>query len=181
MNEFEKYIRSQKKAIDTEDFSLEIWDRIEKELPKKRTTKVISLWLASAAAAIIVSIFILGDFQKDTTLSPTEYLSKNGINSSKFVTELNEKTALIKELEIPVDQKSDFKAILNQLKILDQEYLEYLKYIEQNGYQESIGERILEYYKTKIMMLDKIQQQIKEINYYETKYNKQSETEPLFL
>lgn len=181
MNEFEKHIKSQKEAIDTEDFSLEIWERIEKELPKKKQTKVIPIWLATAAAAVILFVLLLGNFQKRNTLSPTEYLSKNGINSWKFVEELNEKTALLKELEIPVDQKSDFETILNQLKILDQEYLEYLEYIEQNGYQESIGERILEYYKTKIMMLDKIQQQIKEINYYETKYNKQSETEPLFF
>ncbi|RZN83398.1 MAG: hypothetical protein EVB11_05445 [Winogradskyella sp.] len=181
MNEFEKYIKSQKEAIDTEDFSLEIWSRIEKELPKKRKTKVIPLWWASAAAAVALFAVVLINFETNKALSPAEYLSKNGINSSKFEAQLNEKTALIKKLEVPVGQKSDFETILSQLKTLDQEYLEYLEHIEQNGYQERIGEHILEYYKTKIMLLDKIQKQVKEINYYETKYNKQSKTEPLFL
>jgi hypothetical protein len=182
MDEFEKYIKSQKEAINTEDFSLEIWERIEKELPKKRKTKIIALrWSSVAAAAIILLAFIIGNFQTDETMSPAEYLSRNGIDSSEFETELNEKTTLVRLLKVPVDQKSDFESVLNQLKVLDQEYLEYLKFIEQNGYQESIGERILGYYKTKIMLLDKIQQQVKEINYYEKKYNKQSKTEPLFL
>lgn len=181
MNEFEKYIKSQKEAIDTEDFSLEIWEHIEKELPKKKKTKVISLRWVLTAAAVLLFALLIGNFQQSTTLTPTQYLSKNGINASKFEAELDKKINTLKEVQIPLEQKSDFENALNQLKTLDQEYLEYLEYIEQNGYQENIGERILEYYKTKIMLLDKIQQQIKEINYYEKKYNKQSKKEPLFL
>jgi len=181
MNEFEKHIKSQKEAMDTDDFTLEIWERLEVELPKKKKPKDFSLWWISAAAAVILIAFLTGVFQKENSLSPAEFLAENGINSSEYVEALDKKMDILKTLEVPVDQKVDFENILNQLKTLDKEYLEYLAYIEQNGYQETVGERILEYYKTKIMMLDKIQQQIKEINYYEKKYNKQSETAPLFL
>lgn len=179
MNEFENYIKSQKDAIDTEDFSLEIWERIENELPKKRRIKVIPLWWTSAAAIILIA-FLIGNFQ-NKTLSPNEYLFNNGINTLEIEAALDKKIDTLKEMKVPVNQKRDFEAVLNQLKILDQEYLEYLEYIEQNGYQESVGERIIEYYKTKIKILDKIQQQIKEINYYEKKYNKKSKKEALFI
>ena len=108
-------------------------------------------------------------------------MSENGIDGLSFFNELNKKNELIKTLRVPINQKRDFEIILRQLKTLDNQYLQYLQLIEQNGYQEHIGERIIEYYKTKIMMLDKIQQQIKEINYYEEKYQKQTKRVPLLF
>ncbi len=181
MNDFEKFIKSQKEAMDTDDFTLEIWESIDKELPKVAKTKVVSIrWISTVAAAVLIMILI-GKVNYNERLNPVKYLEQNGINSAHYVASMDEKMSVLKRLQIPVNQKLHFEDILSQLDNLDKEYLEYIEYIKQNGYQEHVGERILQYYNTKIMMLDKIQHQIKEINYYEQRYNKKNETTPLFL
>ncbi len=173
MNEFEKYIKSQKEAMDTDEFSLEIWESIEDKLPKKKSKIRYLRWVSTAAAVVLLALFIK-DYSFSPSKSPVDFLTENGIDSKAIVLELNKKTTALKHIKIPIEQKEGFEIIIQQLKILDQEYLEYLEHIEQNGYQESIGKQIINYYKTKIEMLDKIQQQIEKINYYETKYNKHS-------
>ena len=181
MSDLEKIIQSKKESLDTSDFSAEIWKSIEKQLPKKSTSKVRYLWWSAAAILVLSFSVFFGQLELSKSKTPIELLSENGIDGLSFFNELNKKNELIKTLRVPINQKRDFEIILRQLKTLDNQYLQYLQLIEQNGYQEHIGERIIEYYKTKIMMLDKIQQQIKEINYYEEKYQKQTKRVPLLF
>jgi len=52
---------------------------------------------------------------------------------------------------------------------MDGQFQDYTYYIEKNGYQKFIGEQILNFYTSKIELLDKIQDEIEKINYYEEK------------
>jgi len=173
MREFEKYIKTQKDTMDTDEFGIEIWESIEGKLPKKESKIRYMRWIYTAVATVLLAFFIK-DYSFSSSKSPVEFLTENGIDSKALVLQLDKKIAALHYIEVPVEQKKDFEIIIQQLKILDQEYHRYLEHLEQNGYQESIGKRIINYYKTKIELLDKIQQQIEKINYYETKYNKKS-------
>ena len=87
-----------------------------------------------------------------------------------FPEQVNVKKATLTSALIPATKQEDFKVLLYQLEFLDEQYHDYLAYIDKNGYQEFIGNQILNYYKSKIQLLDKIQSEIEKINYYENKF-----------
>jgi len=82
--------------------------------------------------------------------------------------------SMISQAMIPVSKKADFDLLLGQLKFLDQQYEKYLEDAQNGGYNKGLGLQIIDFYKTKIELLDKIQQEIETIDYYEKKYNKES-------
>lgn len=177
MNSFEKYLKENKAQLDLEQVSPEIWLSIENELlRKKNKRKIRQMWWISAAATLLIGASLMLYFlsQKQTGLAPVEFLAAQGLESKAFAQELEAKTKVLNGAKIPVDSKEDFELLLKQLEFLDSQYRDYLQFVEQNGYQEFIGTQILNYYRSKIELLDKIQQEIKKIEYYEQKYKTKS-------
>ena len=84
------------------------------------------------------------------------------------------KTQKLSNAQIPLDHKADFELLIQQLRTLDEQYEFYLDEWEENGYQELLANRIISYYKTKIELLDRIQEEIETVEYYEKKYDKNS-------
>jgi len=177
MNSFEKYLKENKAQLDLEPVSPEIWLSIENQvLRKKNKRKVRQMWWISAAATILIGASLALHYfsgQKNH-LDPVEFLAAYGLESESFIQQLDAKTKVLNGAKVPAASKEDFDLLLKQLEFLDTQYHDYLQYVEQNGYQEFIGDQILNYYKSKIELLDKIQQEIKKIEYYEQKYQTKS-------
>ena len=177
MNDFEKYLKDNKRKLDIDQINPELWLAIENTILKekhqksKRYLRVVSV----AAAVLLLGIVSWFIFQ----LQPrkdihAQLLEKYGLEVYDFPQQLGVKKQLLVNAQIPADRKEDFMILLNQMKFLDDQYHDYLEYLELNGHQEFIGKQILNYYKNKIELLDKIQSEINKIEEYENKYQMSS-------
>ena len=149
-----------------------IWLSIENEILRaKEKRKTFYLKVVSIAAVIVLGLFIskFVIFAAPTNLEK-DLLSKYGLEKYNFLEQVNVKKATLTSALIPATKQEDFKVLLNQLEFLDEQYHDYLAYINKNGYQEFIGNQILNYYKSKIQLLEKIESEIEKINYYENKF-----------
>lgn len=175
MNSFEKHIRDNKNQLDMESVNPEIWLSIENKilLQQNRRNRVIIRWISAIAATLLLAVLSL-NYLYQSTSDPLEIMAANGLNSQHLVTQVNIKTQALTGVEIPLERKEDFDLLIQQFEFLDAQYRDYLQYVEVYGYQEFIGQQIIHYYKIKIELLDKIQQEIEKINYYENKYHKNS-------
>ena len=81
----------------------------------------------------------------------------------------------LSEFTLPKDKLDDVQILLRQLEFMDEQYQDYLLFIKENGYHQFIGEQIITFYESKIILLDKIQKEIEKINYYEKKIPSNSE------
>jgi len=173
MNNFEKYLQANKEKMQLESVNPDIWLTMENKLLRKKNRKnIFYLKLMAAAAAILLLVAVaVGLYAGDTGQDPLVALEQYQPLNQKITL----KTQQLASAKIPVDRQEDFQILLQQVQFLDSQYADYLQYIEQNGYQEFIGQQILQYYKTKIDLLDKIQQEIEKINYYENKFESKSE------
>ena len=172
MNEFEKYIRKNKDQLESREVDSKVWLSIENEVLKsKQRRRSIYLRVVSAAAIALLGILIFGGgLFGDQPLSERELLEKYGLAQYEFTQQVNLKKDALSKATIPSTRQEDFKILLRQLEFLDEQYSEYLKNIETDGYQPLIGEQLLKYYHSKIELLDKIQQEIEKVNYYENKF-----------
>ncbi|MFK7770573.1 MAG: hypothetical protein AB8F94_00485 [Saprospiraceae bacterium] len=172
MNNFEKHLRNNRKQLESKEVNPQIWLSIENEILRtKEKRKTIYLKIVSIAAVIILGLFIatFGLLGSSNNLEK-DLLSKYDLEKYNFPEQVHVKKATLASAMIPSTKQEDFKVLLQQLEFLDEQYNDYLAYIEKNGYQKFIGEQILNYYKSKIELLDKIQSEIGKINYYEKKF-----------
>ena len=182
MSSFEDYLKKNKEQLELDHVNPEIWLNIEnKMLKQKHRRRGLYLRLMSAAAAVLLLLVIVLQFSGNGKQDANELLAQYGINNQEWTQQVNQKKAALSSATVPKDRKEDFDLLLQQLEFLDGQYNDYLQYVEQHGYEAFIGQQILNYYKTKIDLLDKIQQEIEKINYYENKYNQESEKVQLSL
>ena len=176
MKNFEKYLKDNQQKLELEgDLNPEIWLSIENRVLKRKNkrNRLYIKWISAAAAVLLLAIIALNGlgFGKNTE---AQILAKYGIENQQFTQQVTLKTQKLAQASIPQNRKEDFDLLLKQLQFLDAQYQDYLQYIETNGYQPFIGDQILNYYKSKIDLLDKIQQEIEKINYYEKKFQSNS-------
>ncbi len=171
MKGFEQYLKDNQQKLELEgDLNPEIWLSIENRVLKRKNKRNrLYIKLVSAAAVLLLGIIALSDIYQQANDS-TKMLAQYGIDNERFTKQVANKTKILATAKIPINKQEDFDLLLNQLKFLDTQYQDYLQYIETNGFQPFIGQQILHYYKSKIDLLDKIQQEIEKINYYEKKY-----------
>lgn len=175
MNAWEKYLRENKEELDQLELKPEIWLNIENQVLKEKAAKSRRLlqWVSLAAClGILLSIALIFQFNKGN--DPLRQLANSGIDSEQYLNEMAIKTQKLSNAQIPVDHKADFELLIQQLRKLDEQYELYLDELEENGYQELLANRIISYYKTKIELLDRIQEEIETVEYYEKKYDKNS-------
>lgn len=175
MNSFEKYIQENKEKFEIDDPRPELWLAVENKVLRHQNhrSRVFIRWVSVAAAVLLIAVLSL-NYLYQSKNDPLKIIAKNGLDSQYFTSQVNSKTKALASAKIPIDHKEDFDVLLKQFEFLDNQYNDYLQYVEEYGYQEFIGQQILHYYKTKIELLDKIQQEIETINYYENKYQKHS-------
>jgi len=172
MKNFEEYLKANKQNLEIEeDLNPEIWLSIENRVLRRKNqrNRLYLKWVSVAAAILLLGIIALSNPWNNVN-TPKEILAQYGIENQQFTQQVNAKKKVLASAKIPVDRKEDFDILLQQLQFLDTQYRDYLQYIDEHGFQPFIGEQILKYYQSKIDLLDKIQQEIEKINYYEKKF-----------
>lgn len=172
MTELEKYIINNKKQLEPTSINPKIWLGIENELLKSKA-RMRTLYLKFAAAAAVFLLggaLIGGHFLNEPINIDQELIEVYGYQSYQFAQQVHNKKTVLAKAKIPSEHLEDFRVLLLQLEFLDEQYQNYLKYIEKNGYQAFIGDQLLNYYRSKIELLDKIQDEIEKVNYYEDKF-----------
>ena len=181
MKEFEDYLKDNRQKLEIEgDLNPEIWLSIENRVLKRKNKRnsLFIKWISAAAAILLLGVIVLsGSFQ--TGKDSSSLLAKYGIDNQEFTQQVALKTKVLANAKIPINRKEDFDVLLSQLQFLDAQYQDYLQYIETNGFQPFIGQQIIHYYQAKIDLLNKIQQEIEKINYYEKKYQSNHPSVPL--
>jgi|GEM_PF-3298159 len=177
MNDFEKYIQANKRKLEVEPPQANVWMEIENQVLKQKNKRMVRYmkWMSAAAVVLLGMLLWNVDAWKGSD-TQADLLEIYGLDQYNFTQQVNIKKQNLSKATIPVKRKDDFDRLLRQLEFLDQQYDDYLAYIQEHGYQEFIGAQILDYYQTKIQLLDKIQQEISKINHYENKYKTDSES-----
>lgn len=184
MNNFEKYIRDNKKEFDLPEVNPKIFLEIENKIlqkQQKRSRLFIRRWAAVAAVLLIGFLTIGSLYWQSKQDYDALVLEKYGLQEYNFAQQVEQKKQDLASAKIPKSRVKDFNILLQQLEFLDEQYHDYLEYTEENGYQEFIGNQILNYYKSKIELLEKIQSEIEKIEDYESKYKVKSEKSGLSL
>lgn len=169
MNRFEEYLRENKEKLGTIDVDPVLWISIENELLRKNNRgfrlylRIAASLLILIASASIIKYAFLGT-ESNPQYSLSAYSSEYGQMEKDFQKAIYFQTNQVLRLEIPSSSESDFKPLTNELKVLDNQYKMYSDKIEQYGYDEEIGNKVLEYYSLKLELLKKIQLEIIKIN-----------------
>lgn len=177
MNDFEKYLIENKKKLEPDTIDEKIWMGMENQLLKRKSRRIVRTikYIAVAASILIAGLFVYTN-QYQASIEE-QLLAKYNLKEHNFTQQVAQRKAKLSKATIPQDELEDFQVLLQQLEFLDGQFQDYTKYIEENGYQEFIGNQIVNHYKSKIKLLDKIQSEIEKINYYESK--KPSNSEPV--
>lgn len=169
MNRFEEYLRENKEKLGTVDVDPVLWNSIENELLRKNNRR-FRLYLRIAASLLVIiasaSIikYVFPEMDSNPQFSISAYSPEYGQIEKDFQKAIYFQTNQVRSLEIPRSNELDFKVLLNELKVLDNQYKVYSDRIEQYGYNEDIGNKVLEYYSLKLELLKKIQLEIIKIN-----------------
>ena len=175
MNNFEKYLNENKEQLEPKEIDPKIWLSIENEMLKQKSSRVIrfSKYMAAASILLLLGMFVFMNQHQKT--SEEELLSKFNLSEYNFTQQVASRKQQLANTTIPKDKLEDFQILLQQLEFLDKQFQDFVDYIDESGYQEFIGNQIINHYKSKIKLLDKIQQEIEKINYYENKKPSNSE------
>ncbi len=177
MNKFEKYIQENKQKLEPDQIDAKVWLSIENEILRK-SKKSYSFFIKTLAAAAVIlvgTLLMYGSLFKPKQDIEARLIERYNLGEYKFTQQVSLKEKELSTLSIPKDKLADFQILLQQLEFLNGQFQDYTDYIEQNGYQEFIGNQIINHYKSKIKLLDKIQSEIEKINYYENKIPSNSE------
>lgn len=171
MNDFEKYLLDNKKQLEPKDVDNSVWLSIENAMLKDKNQSYKNY--AKIALVILLVLLSAGVYyyttQKEKPLDEEKILADLNLSKHNFTKQVNIKKEQLAKATVPQDRVEDFQILLQQLEFMDGQFQDYKTYIEENGYQEFISEQILNFYKSKIELLDKIQSEVEKINYYENK------------
>lgn len=181
MKKFEAYIKSRQAELELDNLDEQIWLNIQSTLKEKqRKGRVILLRsLAAAIALLLVSLFAINHLTPNPPATGlSAFKSQYGLLEEELQRNIDYRLQVLTQQSIPTAKEADFNLLIEQLHQLDDMYKQYLQYLERNGYNEFLGNQILNYYKYKLELLEKIQLEIESINQYEKKYlHESSKTE----
>ncbi len=198
MTEFEKYLQNKKKEMDLKEVNPKIWEGIENEMeiPKtkdslthlqdlsKKETKGRPIYhkvLGMAAVFLLGIIFSQVFFTAEKVVIPAELLASYGFEDQAVDLVLEKQLQLIRESSVPVGHKNDLQILVNQVQYLDETFQSKVDYLNEKGYAENIAKEVLQYYKSKSELLDKVIFEIQKINENEKEFNINSEKSKLSI
>ncbi len=171
MNEFEKYIRDNKNQLEPDKMDPKVWMSIENKMLKSNNRRKLFYWRTIAATALLLlgSYFAYNTVWENENDIEANLIAQFDLQEHKFTQKVNSLNENLSNASVPENNLEDFEMLLQQLKFLDKQFEEYMVFVDQNGYQEFIKNQIVNHYKTKINLLEKIQKEVEKINYYENK------------
>ncbi len=164
MNKFESQLKKAAEKQDPPVLDRQIWLGVKDQLVAQRRhvfRRRIIKWSVAASVLLVLAIsywVMIPGADKDQLV-----LQKYGLEQYDFPQKVERKLAALNGAKVPQHQVEQFNALKSQLYFLDEQYQNYLVYIEQNGYQEFIGRQIQNYYEIKIELLEKIQKEIEKL------------------
>ncbi|MEM9259137.1 MAG: hypothetical protein AAGA62_05785 [Bacteroidota bacterium] len=179
MDDFAKYLREQKEALDLSSVSPEIWSGIEREIALKRhRAKVIPFrrnWLYAAVIVLAMAITAPFLFVPSSPTFSTEQLVafgfENGLQPAEVI---EQKVKSIRVAEVPVRYEADFQQLIQYLEQIDQFYGTDVSAFQAGTASEHQQLQVLKYYQRKVEVLDKLLQEIQELNDHEKDFNSPS-------
>ncbi len=164
MNNFEKQLKEAASQRNTPEVKRQVWLGVKDQLAnhKRRRLRIrLVRWTAAASVLLIlgVGLYLNGSKVDQNQLVLEQY----GLEQYGFPKKVERKLVALEGMRIPATQVERFDALKSQLYFLDQQYQNYLEYVEQHGYQEFIGRQIQHYYEVKIELLEKIQKEIQKL------------------
>ena len=183
MTEFEKYLQKRKEEMDLEQVNPKIWEGIEKEMeiPKSKLRPIYYKVLGMAAVFLLGMVFSQVFFTSEKVVIPAELLASYGFEDQAVDLVLEKQLQQIRESSVPVGHKNDLQILLDQVQYLDETFQSKVDYLNENAYAESIAKEVLQYYKSKSELLDKVIFEIQKINENEKEFNIQSEKSKLSI
>ncbi len=176
MSDFEKYIKENQRKFDLDQINPKVWQTIEAEIKEKKGAILSLRNSLRLVAAVLICVFCFqwfGDYQKVNF--PKHLLEDYGFKDSKVDELLDAKIITIREASIPVAYKGDLEMLLNQVTYLDQHFAEKINKLDLANTEVELLKEILEYYKTKSEILDRVINEIQKVNTNEKKYKIKSE------
>ena len=183
MNDFEKYIKENKRKFNLDEINPKIWENIELEIKGKKTREIfLRKALIGVAAAILIGLFSFQWYKNQQKVSfPEPLLVAYGFKDANLDGLLESKYTAIKQAKIPVAYKNDLEMLLKQVTYLDQHFAKKIEQLNADPTADELKIEILEYYKTKSEILDRVILEIQKINRNETAYGIKSEKTNILL
>ncbi len=177
MKDFEKYIKDNQRKLDLDTINPKVWQSIEAGINgKKGKVFFLRKSIIGLTAAILVGVFCYQWFGNDQKESfPPHLLEDYGFKDSNVNDLLDTKINVIRKASIPVAYKNDLEMLLGQVANLDQHFAGKIKQLKLANSETELNREVLEYYKTKSEILDKVIDEIQKINSNEEEYQIRSE------
>ncbi len=165
MKKLEDFIHEHRDEFDAQLPSLDMWDKIEGQLEKKKG-RTINLWKVSVAVAAVLVIAFLGTFllknqegelNRFANVSDPqmkELLETEAYYASQVSSKMNEINNCYK---IFPELKGDIETDLNEL---DTMYKELEKDLNDNFYNKEVIEAMIQNNRLKLEMVDRVLNQI---------------------
>lgn len=159
MDKLEKFIRENREGFDREMPSLKVWADIDRALEARQTRRV-SLWKPLRAVAAVAALLIIGAgagvllFRSDAALPPEIAEMEQFYNQ-----QVEQKMAQLARYETSGEVEAD----LNQIDGLIAELQEELASAPK-GQEEQIIEAMIRNYQTKLEILERVLERIRETN-----------------
>ena len=176
MNDFEKYIVENKQKLEPDAVDSRVWLEIENEMLRSKNSnyRTYGRILLAIIACLLIAAFSYYFF-KPVEINEDTIIAELNLAQYNYPQTVSLKEQKLSEFTLPKDKLDDVQILLRQLEFMDEQYQDYLLFIKENGYHQFIGEQIITFYESKIILLDKIQKEIEKINYYEKKIPSNSE------
>lgn len=177
MSPFEKYMKDNQRKFDLDQIDPKVWQNIETGIKgKKARVILLRKRLLGLAAAILIGILGFQWFDDHQSMSFPEHLLANyGFDDSNVVELLDNKIDIIRQASVPVAYKSDLKMLLEQVTNLDKHFAKKVTRFKIAPTEIELSKEILEYYKTKSEILDRVIYEVRKINNNEEEYKIKSE------
>ncbi|MDA3928555.1 MAG: hypothetical protein PF541_06310 [Prolixibacteraceae bacterium] len=164
MKKLENFMREHRDDFDSKLPSLDMWDKIETELEKKKGRK-ISLWKVSVAVAAVLVLAVIGTFMLNTKTSYNKYanvsdpelrelLETEAFYARKVSYQMNE---INKCYQVFPELKNDIETDLDELNSM---YKELENDLNDNFYNREVIEAMIQNNRLKLEMVDRVLNQI---------------------
>lgn len=171
MDKFEQFFKDNRLKLDVEPIS----DAFQKQMSaryKARKKRIqLNLWMSAAAILVLfLAAFIMHYFNQQTP-QIVDNISNNTTDIQQsalfnpYQSEIDASIQLISEQSVPSDYLNLFEGFILQLQIIDKQEAIYKNQIEKYGYTEEMIQQLQFNYELKLLVLKKLQNEIKKINH----------------
>ena len=163
-DQFDKYFESHREELDSMEPQRDIlWNRIEKSMHEKANNKKLHIW---RVAAILLAFLAIGQFVyiligQDQSYDDSLMTAENrGAFESLEVSYQNEVSALQERVSEKKIDRSQYSVLFEELDYIDQVESEFKDDIPLANDRERLAAILIDTYEKKILLLERLLQQI---------------------